>query len=146
MPITEYLVYFKCASPCNMTDAASWEYLGRLLTPADAQSATGDDHFQAPALVEKNGTTYLLVTPVDTSVDNRYNGCRLYEFNNIDTSQLRRLNGQLLEAARIDGIAGTHHGACDAYNGLDGGILFSQFEPAAAVETFNIYKSQISLP
>ena len=146
MPITEYLVYFKCASPCNMTDAASWEYLGRLLTPADAQSATGDDHYQAPALVEKNGNTYLLVTPVDTSVDNRYNGCRLYEFNNIDISQLRSQSGQLLEAARIDGIAGTHHGACAAYNGLDGGMLFSQFEPAAVVETFNIYKSQISLP
>ena len=146
LPITEYLVYFKCVSPCNMTDAASWEYLGRLLTPAEAQTATGDDHFQAPALVEKNGNTYLLVTPVDTSVDNRYNGCRLYEFNNIDTGQLHRQNGQLAEVARIDGNAGTHNGACAAYSGLDGGVLLSQFEPAAAAETFNVYKSQVSLP
>lgn len=146
MPITEYLVYFKCASPCTMTDAASWEYLGRLLTPADAQSATVDDHFQAPALVEKNGTTYLLVTPVDTSVDNRYNGCRLYEFDPVDSNQLRRLNGQLIEMARIDGEAGTHNGACSAYSGLDGGVLLSQFEASAAAETFNIYKSQVTLP
>ncbi len=88
LPITEYLAYFKWASPCSMTDAAGWEYPGRLLTPADAQTATGDDHFQAPALVEKNGNTYLLVTPVDTSVDNRYNGCRIYEFDNMDTGRL----------------------------------------------------------
>lgn len=50
---TEYLVYFRCNSPCTMTSAASWEYLGRLLSPTDAQSATGDHHYQAPALAEK---------------------------------------------------------------------------------------------
>lgn len=145
MPITEYLVYFRCTSPCNMTSAASWEYLGRLLTPADAQIATGDDHYQAPALVENNGRTFLLVTPVDTTTDNRYNGCRVYEFSDVNTNQLRRSNGQLVEVARIDGDTGTHNGACAAYSGLDGGVLLSQFE-AAAAETFNIYQSQVVLP
>lgn len=145
-PITEYLVYFRCNSPCNMTSAASWEYLGRLLTPADAQAATGDDHFQAPALVEKIGKTYLVITPVDTTSGNRYNGCRVYEFSDVNSNQLRRNSGQLVEVARIDGDGSTHNGACAAYSGLNGGILLSQFEPAATVETFKIYKSQVGLP
>jgi len=145
-PITEYLVYFRCSSPCTMTIAANWEYLGRLLTPADAQAATGDDHFQAPALVAKNGKTYLIVTPVDVSVGNRYNGCRVYEFIDVNSNQLIRSSGQLVEVARVNGDASTHHGACAAFSGLDGGILFSQFEPASPAETFKIYKSQVGLP
>ncbi|MFV1993605.1 MAG: hypothetical protein ACC635_06860 [Acidiferrobacterales bacterium] len=144
--ITEYLVYFRCNSPCTMTSAASWEYLGRLLGPADAQAATGDDHFQAPALVEKNGKTYLIVTPVDVSVGNRYNGCRAYEFSDVNSNQLLRSSGQLVEVARVNGDASTHHGACGAFSGLDGGILFSQFEPTSLAETFKIYKSNVSLP
>jgi len=144
--ITEYLVYFRCGSPCTMASATSWEYLGRLLTPADAQAATGDDHFQAPALAEKNGKTYLIATPVNTTSGNRYNGCRVYEFIDVNSNQLRRSNGQLVEVARIDGDAGTHNGACAAYSGLDGGVLLSQFEAASTVETFNIYKSQVTLP
>ncbi|MFV1985407.1 MAG: hypothetical protein ACC657_17800 [Thiohalomonadales bacterium] len=146
IPITEYLVYFRCNTPCDMTSAASWEYLGRLLTPADAQAATGDDHYQAPALLEKNGKTFLIVTLVDTTSGNRYNGCRVYEFSDINSNQLRRSNGQLVEVARIDGDNGTHNGACGTYSGLNGGILLSQFEAASTAETFRIYKSQVSLP
>ena len=145
-PVTEYLVYFRCNSPCTMTSAASWEYLGRLLTPADAQAATGDDHYQAPALAEKNGKTYLVVTPVNTTSGNRYNGCRVYEFSDVNSNQLLRNSGQLVEVARIDGDASTHNGACAAYSGLDGGILLSQREPASPAETFKIYKSQVGLP
>ena len=147
MPITEYLEHFRCSSPCNMTSAAGWEYLGRLLTPSDAQATTGDNHFQAPALAEKNGKTYLIVTPVNTTSGNRYNGCRVYEFSNVNSNRLRRNNsGQLIEVARVDGDTETHNGACAAFNGLEGGILLSQFEAAATVETFKIYKSQVNLP
>jgi len=146
MPITEYLVYFRCNSPCNMTNAASWEYLGRLLTPTDAQAATGNDHYQAPALAEKNGKTYLIVTPVDTTIDNRYNGCRVYEFVDVNSNQLRRNSGQLVEVARIDGDASTHHGACDALSGLNGGILLSQTGIFGTADAFKIYKSWVGLP
>lgn len=148
VPATDYLVYFRCAnSPCDITNAASWEYLGRLLTPTDALAATGDHHYQAPALVEKNGTTYLLATPVNTSSGNRYNGCRVYEFTDVNTNQLlRKGSGELTEIARIDGDADTHNGACAAFNGLSGGILYSQLEAASTMNKFNIYKSQVSLP
>ena len=144
--ITEYVEYFRCNSPCNMNSASNWEYLGRLLTPADAKAATGDHHFQAPALTEKDGKTYLLVTPVNTTSGERYNGCRIYEFSDINSNQLRRNNGQLIEAARIDGKADTHNGACAAFSGLQGGVLLSQFEATGTTDTFKIFKSQISLP
>lgn len=146
MPITEYLVYFRCSSPCNMTSAASWEYLGRLLTPVDAQTATGDHHYQAPALVEKNGRTYLIVTPVDITSGDRYNGCRVYEFSDVNSNQLRRNSGQLVEVTRIDGNAGTHNGACAAYSGLQGGILLSQFGTKGTADAFKVYKSHVGLP
>jgi len=145
-PVTEYLVYFRCSSPCNMTSATSWEYLGRLLTPAGALAVTGKDHFQAPTLVEKNTKTYLIVTPVDTTSGSRYAGCRVYEFDDVNSNQLRRNNGQLVEVARIDGETNTHNGACAAYSGLDGGVLLSQRDAASQTETFTIYKSQVGLP
>ncbi|GMR16310.1 MAG: hypothetical protein BMS9Abin31_0634 [Gammaproteobacteria bacterium] len=146
VPLTEYLVYFRCNSPCTMTNAASWEYLGRLLSPSDAQAATSDHHYQAPALVEKNGKTYLLVTPVDTTSGARYNGCRVYEFVDVNSSPLRRNGSQLLEVGRIDGDAGSHNGACEAFSGLDGGIIFSQLGTAGTADAFKIIKSQVSLP
>ncbi len=144
--VTEYVVHFSCTSPCNITNAASWEYLGRLLTPADAQADTGDHHFQAPALIEKNGKTFLTVTPVDTTVGDRYNGCRVYEFVDVNTNQLVRNGGQLVEQARVYGDADTHHGACDTFYGLDGGFLLSQLKTPGTADMFSIYKSQVSLP
>lgn len=146
MPLTEYVVYFRCASPCSMTNAASWEYIGRLLNPADALAASGEEHFQAPAMVEINGKTYLMVTPVDATAANRYISCRVYEFVDVNTNQLVRSSGQLVEVTLVDGVAGTHNGACAAFSGLDGGILLSQFEVMNAAETFNIYKSNVVLP
>lgn len=145
--LTEYLVYFRCSSPCSdIAQASSWEYLGRLLTPEDALAATGSNYFQAPALVEKNKKTYLIVTPVNTSQDNKYNSCRVYEFVDLDSNLLRRNNGRLVEVERINGDKGTHNGACAAYAGLNGGILVSQFEGVGDGEFFKIFKSLESLP
>lgn len=145
MPATKYLVHFRCSSPCDITNAANWQYLGRLLTPADAQVATDLTHFQAPDWVEKDNKMYLLTTPVDTNVGDRYDGCRLYELDPL-TQTLRRENGQLIEYARVDGEAMTHHGACAAYQNLVGGVLLSQFDLASLTEKFKIYKSQVGLP
>jgi len=145
--VTEYIVYFRCNSPCNMSNATSWEYLGRLLTPSDAQTATGDHHYQAPALVEKNGKTYLIVTPVDNTLSTeRYNGCRVYELTDINSNKLLKSNGKLVEMGRIDGDANSHNGACGGHNALDGGILLSQFGTTGTVDAFKIYKSWVNLP
>ena len=145
-PITEYLVYFRCNSPCDMTQVASWEYVGRLLTPADAVAATGEDHFQAPSLVEKAGSVYLIVTPVNTTTGNVYYGCEVYKFVDIDSIALERSAGVLVSYGSIGGEAGVHSGACDAYDGLQGGIVISKFNTLNTPETFRIYKSQVYLP
>ena len=142
-----YIEHFRCPTPCDMDNADSWVYLGRVLSPADAAAAAGSDHFQAPAIVEQNNRTYLIVTPVDVTVGNRYDGCRVYEFANIDSGELARDGGgDLIEIQQVAGRTGTHHGACAVFSGLQGGIIFSQFDSADAPETFRIYKSQISLP
>ena len=144
---THYIEHFRCPSPCDMDNAASWVYLGRILSPVDAAAAAGSDHFQAPALVEQNTRTFLIVTPVDVTVGNRYDGCRVYEFADIDSGELMRDGGgQLIEIQRVDGRAGTHQGACAAFSGLQGGIIYSQFDPADAPETFRIFKSRLNLP
>ncbi len=146
-PPEEYLMQFKCASPCTMTNAADWEYLGKLLTPADAAAATGRDHYQAPSLVEQNGKTYLITTPVDTTSGNRYDGCVVYEFEDVNTNKLLKdSGGKLIEVTSVSGDPSLHNGACDYFDGLSGGIIYSQFDPANAPETFRIYKSQVSIP
>lgn len=144
-PVTEYIVYFRCNSPCSMTNSGSWEYVGRLLSPADAQEATGDDHYQAPDLIEINNRVFLIVTPVNASSGNRYNGCRVYEFVDVNTNQLRRDAGQLLEIQRIDGITGTHNGACSGHDEMSDGVLYSQFNALDAPETFRIFQSNINI-
>lgn len=145
--VTPYIVYFRCTNPCSITDALSWEYLGRLLSPADAQNATDDQFYQAPSIVEHQGKTYLLVTPVnDTAGNARYNGCRVYEFVDVNSNQLVRNNGTLVEIARVDGQSNTHNGACEMLSGLEGGILLSQFAGKGGLDSFKIIKSQLSLP
>jgi hypothetical protein len=145
--LEESLLHFKCDSPCDMANAAGWEYLGKLLTPADAADAVNRDHYQAPAVVRQGGMTYLLATPVDTSVGNRYDGCRVYEFTDIDTSALLRDGGgDLIEVTAANGQPDLHNGACEALDGMDGGIIYSQFDPANVPETFRIYKSQVNIP
>jgi len=143
--LEENLLHFKCDSPCDMTNAAGWEYLGKLLTPADA-AVLGRDHYQAPAIVRKGGRIYLLATPVDTAIGNRYDGCRAYEFTDIDTSHLVRSGPNLVEVAAANGEKDLHNGACDAFEDLDGGIIYSQFDPTLAPETFRIYKSGVIIP
>jgi hypothetical protein len=64
----------------------------------------------------------------------------------IDSNQLRRASGNLVEVARVDGVAGSHNGACATLSGLDGGLLLSQFKSTASPETFRIFNSQVSLP
>ena len=145
-PITEEMVYFRCQSPCNMTDADSWEYLGRLFKRKDARRSARHHHFQAPSIVESNGKMFVVVTPVRKFIGQRYNGCRIYEFNDDRTRVKRKMNGKLRELARIDGIRGTHHGACAIFPDLVGGTLLSQYEHKADGETFRIYKSGVDLP
>lgn len=147
--VTQYIVNFRCMSPCNMASAANWEYLGRLLSPVDAQNVTSDHHFAASSIVENGGSTYLIVTPVDTTLGDRYNGCKIYKFIDNDSNQLERSNGDLLEMASVGAVNGdtdSHFGACDGLSGMEGGILLSQTGTVGSANTFQVFKTQVSLP
>jgi hypothetical protein len=144
--LEENLLHFKCESPCGMTDAGGWEYLGKMLTPADAASAGVGDHYQAPAIVQKEGRSYLLATPVDTTIGNRYDGCRVYEFGDLDSSDLLPAGSGLNEVANASGEPDLHNGACEGFPDMEGGIIYSQFDPDTAPETFRIYKSGVGFP
>ena len=147
LPIQPYVVMFKCTSPCTMTNLASWTYLGRVTTPADAAAINSAYRsLSAPALTTQGGKYYLITTPVATSAD-RYDGCRVYEFADLTTGLLRRDGtGQLLPpVAQVTGISATHNGACAHHAALSNGMLHSQLE-INTPEIFRIYQSGVNIP
>ena len=147
-PLLPYIVMFRCASPCTMTNIASWSYLGRVTTPADATAINSSyKSLGAPALTTQGGRYYLITTPVVTSGD-RYDGCRVYEFSNLATGTLARdQSGNLLPpVAQVTGLSGTHHGACAYHAALPNGILHSQLETTNPPQIFRIYQSRVGIP
>lgn len=147
--IVGYVVLFKCASPCTVTDSSSWQYLGRLLTPADAD-AIGYGYYNAPQLVAKGGEYYLIATPVNvtnaTTGEGVYSGCRVYRFSNLDSGELQRSGGVPVEVERVDGVSGTHNGACTDHAALANGILHSQFDDRDPPALFRIFQTFVDYP
>lgn len=145
-PIDTFIVLLKCASPCNITSASSWQYLGKLATETDAADI-GHDKYGAPQLVEKNGAFYLIVTPINVvGTENVYDGCRVYQFSDINSASLLNSSGVLTEIARVDGVTGTHNGACTDHESLSDGILYSQFVESEPAEKFKIFQSFETYP
>jgi hypothetical protein len=144
-PVQPYIVMFRCASPCAMT--SGWSYLGRVTTPADAAAISSSyKSLSAPALTTQGGRYYLITTPVATSGD-RYDGCRVYEFDNLSAGTLRRdAQGRLLApVVQVSGTRDTHHGACAHQATLRNGILHSQLETTTPID-FRIYQSRVEIP
>jgi hypothetical protein len=48
--------------------------------------------------------------------------------------------------ARIDGQAAPQNGTGHAFEGLDSDIIYCQFDPANAPETFRVYKRGVVIP
>lgn len=143
-PNKTYISYFRCSSPCNMTDANSWVYLGRLLSPADFKGTITIDKLHSPSIAEKEGKTFLLITIDDLNSGGDKSGCRMYEFEDINSNNLRRINGQLVEIAQINGNAGTGEGRCAAIEGMDGGVLLSITLDTGTSKDHHIVKTHIS--
>lgn len=142
-PEEQYLAYFRCSSPCNMTEASSWKYLGHLLSPNDFQGAFTKDIFYLPAFTQKEGKTYLLISVIDRNFAGHKGGCRVYEFEDINSNSLRRNNGQLIEIAQIIGDGGSGEGRCATVEGLEGGVLLSLQHYKETIQFFHIVKSQV---
>jgi len=59
---------------------------------------------------------------------------------------LVRSGGDLVEAARVDGVSGTHNGACTGHENIRQGIIYSEFDLAHLPdETFRIFQSNVSI-
>lgn len=103
------IVLFKCTSPCDTGNAASWSYLGTLLQKTDAATFGFDSGFAASGLFASAGGVYLVVTPVQTSGapwSNYYSGCRVFKFVDIDAALLQKTGSQLT-------LMGSNVGYCE---------------------------------
>lgn len=143
-----HTVLLRCAQPgCDVTQAASWAVVGRLTEPRDG--ALLDEKYQGfggTALVENNGTYYLIASPV-VATDKRYDGCYVFRFEDFSQATLRRDRRQRLQPVQvIRGVPSTHHGACAAHARLADGTLFSQIMSTAAPRVMQIRTSGVVLP
>lgn len=144
-PTSHLIALFKCSSPCNVTNAASWSYLGSALSDADASALGYNEGFSATNLVASGGQNYLIVTPVSTTpFDSYYNGCRVYRFADIDTASLQRSGGVPTPVTSANGSAGSFNGACTYLPGASkAGILYSELVQTPAIG-FKVFSSGIN--
>jgi hypothetical protein len=145
--VTPYAVLFRCVTPgCVMTSSASWSYITRTLGPSDAQAIDPSyKGLSATAFAENAGNVYLIATPVATAGD-RYDGCRVYRVTDLASGSLQRSAGALVTITQVDGIPGTHHGACAYHASLADGLLLSQLIPSATPAIFQLYASGVDVP
>lgn len=121
----------------------AWEYLGSFLVNTNDGPALGCHGFSAPALYEKNGTRYLLVTP---QTNDRYLGTRIFRIADLDTATLVRDGTVPRTITTIPGTTGSHRGAAAWIPEATGcGVLYSEVlvqEPLF----FRIYASGVNPP
>lgn len=131
------IVLMKCVSPCNVTSAADWQYVGTTFQNSDATSL-GYLSFSGPELFEENGIYYLSVTPVNnTPFPNAYHGCMIYRFANINVG---KLTGSPTAIKTISGTTGSFNGACGYHPSAIGGFMYIQAFPSET-EKFRIFAS-----
>ncbi len=141
---SQLIILLKCASPCNMSSAASWSYLGTVLRPADAAALGFDTGFAAPAMFESGGSIYLAVTPAQTSGApwaSYYSGCRIFRFADIDNALLEMTGSQPTLVGSVDGTPGSFNGACGYHaSASESGMLYSEVN-TSVTDKFQIFIS-----
>jgi hypothetical protein len=145
-PYDSLIVLLKCSSPCNISSAGSWQYLGTALNETDAAmlGAEYDSGYSAPQLAESGGQVYLLATPTKSPNDT-YGGCKVFKFLNLETATLERTAGVPNIIKEINGSVGSFNGACTYHAASTGsGIIYSQTYPNDS-EIFRLFLSGINL-
>jgi len=142
-----WIVLLKCASPCQMSSAASWAYVGTLFKKSDAATLGFSGGFAAPAIAETSGGVFLIVTPAqDPSAV--YKGCRVYKFANLDTATLVGVPGPPTLIASIDTPVtpgGTFFGAgAFTGNSSSSGLLYGEIKGTFPTWEFQIFKSRMT--
>lgn len=118
----------KCTSPCNVTSAAAWTYLGEVFRVSDAIAvdANFDGGFAAPAFAQTSNGVFLIVTPTEDP-DALYRGCQVYKFSDLETATIEKVSGVAKLYASSGPTTDTFNGAC-TYNSAAtaSGILRSE--------------------
>lgn len=141
-PYDSLIVLLKCANPCNMAQASSWSYLGTLLNNSDASAAGFSGGYSAPQLVESDGKSYLIATPVENPGD-LYRGCRVFRFADLESGALERTGGIPNIVTQINGTRGSFNGACTYHSSSSGsGVIYSEVNPSEA-EVFRLFRSGV---
>lgn len=126
----------------SVDHAATWIYCGSLLVNA-SDNIPGYDGYSAPAMFEKNGKYYLMVSP---QIGDFYKGTLIFEISDLNSaSVVRDLNNKPVVVSSVFGTAGSFNGAAGYIKeATASGIIYSQ---AFIGETprFRIFKSGINL-
>ena len=141
---TEWLMTLQCAGTASRIivlrkDRASgtWSLLGSVLTRATAAQA-GFDSFASSELVEREGRTYLIVSP---SVGDLYRGCRGYEITGLSPLAISATPVVTLGLGASDF---NFAGGCGYVDGLETGIIEGQLFQAPP--EFRVFATFTALP
>jgi hypothetical protein len=138
---TDRTILLKCADPCTANSAGGWVFSGTPLTASDS-TFFGTTALSGEDIFFQGSTAYLIVSPVgNTPVVGAYQGCLVFQFTNIDTGTISRVNGNPQPVELVDGDAGSFNGACTrAQNVTAAGYAYGEiaFSPRL-FPTFNFY-------
>ncbi len=144
--LNDRLVFlFKCSSPCNVANLASWTYLGRIFnrTESVAVEPAFNGGYAAPAIAETPEGIYLIVTPTQEPNSN-YRGCTVFKFSNLDSATLEKTGGVPKVFRKVPGTDGLFRGAC-GFNGSStaSGIFLSELSENSINGIFQIFLSRV---
>jgi len=121
--------------------AGTWSYCGSLLINANDR-ISGYDGYSAPAMFEKDGKYYLMVSP---QIGDWYKGTLVFEISNLDNaSVVRDSSNKPVVVSSVFGTAGSFNGASGyVKEAKASGIIYSQ---AFVGETprFRIFESGVN--
>lgn len=136
----------KCTSPCNVTSAAAWSYVGRLFNRAEALAvqASFNGGYAAPAIAETSTGVYLILTPT-IEPDAIYRGCSVFRFTNLNTGVLENVSG-VPTLIKSTGNTAMFNGACGYASGAAAsGILRSELSVLSLDGEFQLFLDRTQL-
>lgn len=125
---------------------ASWQWVGPLLTPEQAESL-GYQDFGGSAIVAQRGRLFLLVSP-GTRVQPRH-GTAIFEIVDLDEARLHEVDGLpwMLDQIPLEPMPGSSRfgGQAEFHEeAAAGGILMNQLETAAIPELFRVRETGVT--
>lgn len=125
-------------------DFKSCDYKGVLLKDEQAKLyGKGFSGFSATELFQKNGSTFLMVTPIKQPGET-YHGCLVFKVQSLEQAQLVEKNGKPEKVLYVSGSPGSINGACGYHENTKSGIIFGQYFPEKP--NFRLFNSKKIIP